>query len=250
MKHSLSIVFIIFGSVYLQAQTVLKDSVLSAFMIELNYGYFIPAGELSNRFGNCSAVGPAMKFKIKKNFVIGLEGNFLFGRNVKENTILNEIITETGNIISNEGVFEDYTFSQRGYHLKVEIGKIIPFKKPNKNSGLYLAIGLGALQHKIHFDVDVGLVPQLNKTYQKGYDKLTNGFAISQFIGYRYFTNYKFLNFFAGIEMIQAFTKNRRSWNFDTNSAEINNRTDLLFGLKAGLVIPIFFKQTEKYYYY
>jgi len=130
------------------------------------------------------------------------------------------------------------------------VGKIIAFKKPNVNSGIYIALGLGSLQHKIKIDVDKGTVPYLNEEYQKGYDRLTNGFAISQFIGYRFFGHYKLLNFFAGVELVEAFTQNRRAWNFDTNSSETGSRTDIMLGLKAGMVIPVYRKQTDKYYYY
>ena len=242
--------FLIFISINISAQSVLKDSIMPALMLEFNYGFFLPAGDLANRFGGCSAIGPTMKYKTKNNIVIGVEGSFLFGNNVKENEILKNITTQSGNVIGIEGLFEDYTFSERGFYTRGEIGKIISFKKPNANSGIYVALGAGFLQHKIRFDVDKGLVPQLNDDYQKGYDRLTNGIAISQFVGYRYFTEYKFLNFFAGIEFIQAFTKNRRSWNFDTFSHETNLRKDLLYGIKAGLVVPIYFQQTEKYYYY
>lgn len=250
MKKALNILLFIAFSLQVSAQSVLKDSIMSALMLEFNYGFFVPGADLAKRFGNNSAIGPALKYKTKKNFVIGAEGSFLFGGRVKEDEILKNITTQSGNIIGIEGLFEDYTFSERGFHIRGEFGKIISFKKPNVNSGIHVAIGAGFLQHKIRFDVDKGLVPQLNDDYQKGYDRLSNGIAISQFIGYRYFTEYKFLNFFAGVEMTQAFTKNRRGWNFDTFSKETGIRKDLLFGIKAGLVIPIYFQQTEKYYYY
>jgi hypothetical protein len=233
------------------AQSLIKDSVMNAFLIEFHYGYYFSEGDMVQRYGGCSAVGPGAKFKIKKNFIIGAEAHFLFGGNVKEPNLLNEITTkEYGYLIGSTGIFENYTLSERGFLIKGEVGKIIAFKKPNVNSGIYVALGLGALQHKIKIDVDEGAVPYLNEEYQKGYDRLTNGFAISQFLGYRFFGHYKLLNFFAGVEIVEAFTQNRRAWNFDTNSSETGTRTDIMFGFKAGLVIPVYRKQTEKYYYY
>jgi hypothetical protein len=230
---------------------MIKDSVLNAFMIEFQYGYYFPGGDLSTRYGGASAVGPGIKFKIKRNFTVGAEGLFLFGGKVKLPGLLSGITTKDyGYLIGTTGIFENYSFSERGFLIMGKVGKIIPFKKPNINSGIYLTFGAGALQHKIRIDVDKGAVPQLNEDYQKGYDRLTNGFAISQFVGYRFFGNYKFLNFFAGIEFVEAFTQNRRSWNYDTNSKETGTRTDLMFGIKAGLVIPVYKKQTDKYYYY
>jgi hypothetical protein len=233
------------------AQSLLKDSVMNAFLIEFQYGYFFPGGDMKDRFGNCSAVGSGMKYKLKKNYIVGMEGHFLFGGTVKEPDLLKAVTTQNeGYLIGAEGVFEDYTLSERGFLIKVEWGKIFSFKKPNVNSGIYMSVGTGMLQHKIRIEVDEDKVPYLNKEYKKGYDRLSSGVAFSQFIGYRYFSPYRFLNCFIGMEFTQAFTKNRRSWNYDTNSAPTGTRTDLLYGFKAGLLIPIYRNQTEKYYYY
>src|SRR5690606_34246815 len=202
-------------SFHSQAQSLVKDSVMSALLLEFNYGFYMPGADLKARFGNSSLIGPSMKYKFGKNFVLGAEAFFMFGGNVKEADILRGIVTEQGNLIGSNGLLESYTLSERGLLIKGEFGKIISFGSPNPNSGIYVAVGCGFFQHKIRIETDPEQVPQLSKEYKKGYDRLSNGIAISQFIGYRYFTSYKFLNLYGGFEIIEGFTQNRRKWNFD-----------------------------------
>lgn len=233
------------------AQSLLQDSILHALLIEFQYGYFFPAADMKARFGQCSALGPGIKFKSKKNFIIGAEGHFLFGGQVKESDILQHITThKEGFLIGAEGTYENYTLSERGFLMKTETGKIFSFDRPNINSGIYIAAGIGFMQHKIRIEVDEGNVPHLSKEYKKGYDRLCNGIAVSQTIGYRYFSPHRFLNLFVAFEITEAFTRSRRTWYFDKNSQANEHRVDVLYGLKAGLVIPIYREPTEKYYYY
>jgi hypothetical protein len=63
------------------------------------------------------------------------------------------------------------------------------------------------------------------------------------------FGNRRRVNFFIGIEAVQAFTKNRRSFNFDTRSSDDSERSDRLLGLKAGWIIPLYKKVPNAYYF-
>jgi hypothetical protein len=56
-------------------------------------------------------------------------------------------------------------------------------------------------------------------------------------------------NFYIGIELMQAFTMNRRSYNFDTMETDYTKRTDLLFGLRAGWILPLYARAPKAYYY-
>lgn len=249
LKFVIALLFVLSFTIG-RSQSVLKDSILSAFLIEIHYGIYLPAADLEDRFGAASFLGPGLKFKTKRNYIFGLESQFIFGGNVKEDDILDNILTQSGNLINIEGTLEDFTLAERGFFGKFEFGKIISFKKPNINSGLFISTGVGVLQHKIRIDVDKGLVPQLNKNMQKGYDRLTRGLAISQFVGYRYFSERRLINLFAGFEVIEGFTKSRRAFNFDDFTKDTQNRMDIALGFRFGFVIPIYFQQTEKYYYY
>ena len=97
----------------------------------------------------------------------------------------------------------------------------------------------GVLQHKIRIEDRTGGLPQLVGDYKKGYDRMTNGLALTEFIGYQHFSNDGRINFYVGFEFTQGFTKNRRSWDFLTQQRMDNNRLDLLNGLRIGWTLPI-----------
>ena len=121
---------------------------------------------------------------------------------------------------------------------------------PNKNSGLLLMGGLGFLQHRIRIENLDNRVPNLNDDYVKGYDRLSNGFAAHQFIGYMHLSNSRRLNFYVGFELNQAWTQNRRGYNFDKQQVDKEKRLDLLYGIKVGWILPLYPKGAQKYFYY
>ena len=234
-----------------QAQSLLKDSVVNFFMLKVHYNFQVPLGDMSERFGLSSALGIGIGGKMGKNIILGVEGSFMFGRNVKENNILSNITNDIGFLLGSSGLFADYSLSEKGFNIQGQGGKIVSFKRPNVNSGIMGLVGAGYLQHKISIDVDESEVPMLNKEYRKGYDRLTSGFMLSQFIGYFYLdSKNKRINFYGGVEFQEGFTKNRRSWNFDENRKDDALRKDILINVKLGWIIPIYKTQTEKYYYY
>ena len=57
-------------------------------------------------------------------------------------------------------------------------------------------------------------------------------------------------NFYIGLEFYQAWTMNRRDFNFDTMECDDTERNDYLFGIRAGWILPIYQKEPNKYYYY
>ena len=56
---------------------------------------------------------------------------------------------------------------------------------------------------------------------------------------------------FAGIDYTMAYTKNRRSYDFN-NMVSLNDelRIDQLLGLHIGLIFPVNRKNTEEFHYY
>ena len=86
-------------------------------------------------------------------------------------------------------------------------GYVFPVLSPNPNSGIIVSGGIGILQHKILIDFRDAQIPQLGEEYKKGYDRLSYGLALNQFVGYVFFGNKKLINFYAGVELTQAWTK-------------------------------------------
>jgi hypothetical protein len=93
-------------------------------------------------------------------------------------------------------------------------------------------------------------VPALEGDYLKGYDRLTSGFCLSEFVGYQLLSNSRLLNFFAGVELYQGFTRSRRDWNIDQVKKDDSPRLDLLSGIRVGWVLPLYRRAPKEFYIY
>jgi hypothetical protein len=232
------------------AQKSFSDSSLFLPHFSLQLGYHSPASDLANRFGNCGSVGAAFQIKTSGNFYFGLEGAYLFGNTVKEPGLIQNLRTEAGEVLANDGKIAIVSIQQRGYQVLLTAGKLFPWFGPNPNSGLLVKGGVGFLQHKIRLEHQENEIAQLEGEYLKGYDRLTNGLALSQFIGYYHLSNSRLTNFYLGLEVLEAFTKSRRDWNFDTMERDDRERLDILYGVRFGWIIPVYKRPpADKYYY-
>ncbi|MCB0780081.1 MAG: hypothetical protein KDC03_11205, partial [Flavobacteriales bacterium] len=71
--------------------------------ISLSYAYQLPNGDLSERFGANSNVGLSVSVKFRNNYLVGLEGGFLFGDKVLEPGLLSNVATSNGAILDING---------------------------------------------------------------------------------------------------------------------------------------------------
>jgi len=219
-------------------------------MVKISYASHIPGGDLSARFGVNSAINLNFSIKTKKNVFFGIDGGFIFGNNIKEKGILDSLKNSSGFIIDQNGNPATVRLFERGFTLTLHVGKLFPIWSKNKNSGLLIYGGPNYIQHKIKID-DIGRQsPQLVSGYLKGYDRLTSGFGFHEFIGYVYLGNNRILNFFAGLDFYQAFTKSQRSYNYDTMVADTKQRFDMLSGIRIGWVLPLYRSSPQQFYYY
>jgi hypothetical protein len=249
MKKYTLLFFISIQNLVAFSQAHVKDSLLLAPLVGLSYSYQIPGGDLKTRFGNNSNVGAMFLVKTKSNWLIGADYSFLFGNKLKETGILDSIKTESGFVIDVNGQYAETRLFERGYSASLKFGKLFPYLSPNKNSGFIFIASVGMLQHKIRIE-DIGnRSPQLTKEYRKGYDRLTNGMAITEFIGYLLLSNNRLINLFGGFEFTQAFTQNRRSYNFDTMERDTKKRKDYLSGFRFGIIIPLYKRGPQDFYY-
>ncbi|NND78037.1 MAG: hypothetical protein HKN39_07620 [Flavobacteriales bacterium] len=233
------------------AQKNVRDSLVALNLIGFNGAFQLPFGDLGDRFGNNGLAGISYHFKTKKNLILGVEGNLIFGPSVKNSSELAaDIRTSDGFFIDNFGMLATVLIQERGLDIRAVGGKIIPLFGPNENSGLLIKLGVGLLQHRIRFEARENEVPQIEGDSQKGYDRLTNGLSVSQFIGYQHLGNKNKVNFSVGIEFIEAFTQSRRDINFDLMMKDETKRLDGLMGLKASWYIPIYQRTSDKYFIY
>ena len=246
----LALLFILFANIgHLHAQGK-NDTTISCFAVGITGAFHVPGGDMAERFGSNFSVGGNVFYKTKKNWIFGVDMSYLFGDKVKEDYIIDNILTERGQVIDKEGAYGDFHFFERGMFTSFRAGKILNVLSPNQNSGLLVMGGVGLLQHKIDFQDFERSIPQIADEYEKGYDRLTNGIAFTEFIGYWNMSNSRLLNFYLGFEFTQAITKNRRSYDFYEMRQMDETRNDLLNSFRFGWIIPIKQRQPDKFYYY
>tara|TARA_Y100001968_G_C19438618_1_gene761238 strand:- start:1603 stop:2343 length:741 start_codon:yes stop_codon:yes gene_type:complete len=246
MNKGFIIMFLI-SSILLAQEDIKQDH---SILLSIDYSLQYPAGDLNQRFGLNSNVGTTLIYKTSKNWTIHLAGGLLFGSDVRETDVFDAIDGNAGELISPVGEIPTIRLFERGGNIDVSIGKYFQLKNRKHNCGFLISLGAGYLYHKIFIETITTELPQLNSELLKGYDRLTGGLLIKQFIGYLFFSNSNNIRFLFGIESIQGFTKDLRGYNYTTQTSVNEKRQDYLFGLKCGLIIPIKKRSTGKYYYY
>jgi hypothetical protein len=222
------------------AQRNVRDTSINMMFAAINYKFNLTGGDLNDRWGFCSTIGADVQYKFKNNLTVGLDGGFIFGNQLKEPEIFDDVVNSYGTITNLQGTPASVLFLMRGASANATIGYVWNRFGNNPNSGIWINGGFGYLMHKIRIESIYDDVPQLEGDYRKGYDRLTMGFASKQFIGYLYQADYRFLNFYVGFEFIQGLTYNVRNYNFDLEGSDPGMKIDLLHSVKFGWMIPIY----------
>jgi hypothetical protein len=212
----------------------------NAVLINPSYSANFSLLDLKQRFGFYSNVGMLLGLRLQSNWMVGVEGNFLFGNTVKETNILNKILPPDLNMVSIEGEIQTPRISMEGFGVKFVGEKLFKVSKKLSGSGIFIQAGVGFIQHKILIRAPTRLFPQLDKTYRKGYDRMSNGFVTSLSTGFKFLERKKFLSFNIGATAELGFTQNRRAWNFDEERKDSKQRLDMFVGVKLGWIIPVF----------
>jgi len=221
----------------------------NAVIIAPIYTAQFPFGNMRDRFGFNSLFGLQISYKMKKNWIIGVEGNFLFGTVVRENFVLEKISLPSGQHIGQTNALITPKLQEMGANIKFTFGKVVPFSEKYPDAGLLFLTGFGFLSHQININVKGATLPQLDKTYRKGYDRLSNGPVISQFIGGIFMARRKYISAYAGVQLDVGFTQGRR-YDFYSMAALNDKRVDMFLGVRVGWIIPVFTQTSDKEYYY
>lgn len=233
------------------SQRNMADSAVGTVWLGIQYAYNKTYGDLADRHGNFNHAGIYVGYKTSKNWVIGAEGNYLFGNQVRVAGMFDHLVDSKGYITDQNGDRAIVLVYSRGWSADVSLGKVIPVLSPNPNSGIYLSVGAGFLMHKIRVETQDHVVPQLELDYRRGYDRLTNGANTQQFIGYAFMANQGFLNFYAGFYAQQGYTYNRRTIFYDQPDIPVSKEMmlDLQFGIKGAWLIPVYKRKPKEFYY-
>lgn len=207
---------------------------------QFHYTYMRPDGDLGKRFGDFHNIGFGGLFKTSNQWLFSLDASYQYGLEVRENEILVNLVNNSGVVMNNGGIPADYTVGQRGFNAYGKVGRLFPLSKVNLNSGIMVLMGGGIYYHKINFSASRNDIPMLSQNYQKGYDRLSMGPALTQFVGYSYQSNNRYYNFYIGVDFMQAFTQSVRKYNYDTRMPDTQDRFDMTYGLRLGWMIPIY----------
>ena len=95
-------------------------------IIQFNYTFQVPINDLATDFGTNSALGFAY-LNNRNNFLLGLDANFMFGNNVKNDSLLQTIATEEGWLINSSGELDTILLYERGWNSHILFGKSFRF---------------------------------------------------------------------------------------------------------------------------
>lgn len=229
------------------AQSV-KDSCFRILMVGIHASGQIPKYDLANRFGPNLSAGASFTWKTKQNLLYSVEGSYFFGSKVKEDVVAS-MRNEKGKITDNEGYPADLRLTERGWNIYGKVGYVISKLGNNPNSGVFFTVGAGWTQHKIKLYDANQKIAAVKGDLKKGYDRLSGGIGLTQFIGYKYISNNRLANCYFGFEFYEAYTKSLREFNYDTGLPDTQKRFDVLMGFRFGWILPLY-KRTKDFYYY
>ncbi len=234
-----------------EAQTSPADSSVRAFIPNFTFAWQLPGNDMAVDFGSNATIGGGFFYKSKSNLLLSLDFNYIFGGTIKnEEQILSMVLNDDGYIIDGNGTYALYAVYERGYSFNIRLGKILNLLSINPNSGVMVMGGAGYLSHFVKIDNQHQTAPQISGDYALGYDHGRGGIALNQFIGYYFLGNSRILNFYAGFEFYQAFTRSTRDYSFDLMKKDTKKYTDLFYGFKIGWMIPVYKRAPRKFYYY
>lgn len=233
------------------SQRKVADSVIGTPWVSVQYGLNATGGDLREKHGFFNHIGLLAGYKTKKNWIYAVEGNYMFGGDVRATGLFDALVDSKGNITDQNGDVATVQVQSRGMFINGSVGKILPVLSPNPNSGLYVSLGAGFLAHKLRIETQEHVVPEIELDYKKGYDRLAQGLNISEFVGYAFMANQGFVNFYAGFYFQQGFTYNKREIFFDTPDIPVSQDLllDIQYGIKLAWLVPVYQRKPKDFYF-
>lgn len=217
----------------------LRSAAPKGFVIDVSYGMQLPLADMTEHFLYSFSIGGAVQYILPNNLMLGLCGDYMFSDEIGRD-VLSNIRESEGFLIDKFGRLTDVRLGQRTFFIGASIAYLIPVFKRYKRSGIEIRFESGYFQHWINIEVLGSEVFALSGEYIKGYDRMTSGFAMRQYIGYRHLDKKRLINLFIGVNILEGFTRNRRNVNFDTMLTDDKDRLDVQIGFKLGLSIPFY----------
>lgn len=243
----------LFSGTFSYAQKDLFESTKLAarkgFLLGVNGNFDMPASDMATRFGNSFRIGPSMHYKTKSNWIFGVKFDFINGGKINEDSMFVGIRDNAGTYINQDGQRIGINKYERGYMTGVEVGHIFNISKSVSDNGIMVMTGIGFMQHKVLIQDKSESIFSLSKNYRKGYDRLSNGIYLEQYVGYLFLSNNGLINFHIGLDAAFGFTQGRRDFLFDVRRPGNEKRTDILFGIRGGWYLPMFKRKSEEFFF-
>lgn len=220
-----------------------------ALVMQVGVGYNHGTADLGKRFPWFSTLPAGVYLRTKHNFNWGFNYNRFLGNRFQLDSLFGGIVGPSQQVLDKNGNVAVIRYYMRGYSAQLYFGKALKVFPKAKYGRLQVTMGAGILQHRIKMRFDKGLLPQLEGDYADGYDRLCNGFMLTQTVNYQYY-NVGSLSFFAGFNFTQSFTQNQRNWDYGTMRHDSRNRHDNYIGISAGILIPVPFRSVQSKDYY
>ncbi len=209
----------------------------SLWMVNISYKASQPLADLELRYGYMNGVGLDLNYKTKKNYLFSACYNFYFGRNIRDIDYIDIFKDSHGSVFTNEAIPVFVNASMRGSQMHVNLGKLFPVFPKKPQLALHFQLGAGFLQHKYLFSAPNS--QQFSREYLKGYDRLSNGLSIVQTAGITHLGLRKRINFNLAFELTEAFTRNRRYYDYATMGTDTKSYMDIILSLKGSWILPI-----------
>src|SRR5690606_12441295 len=199
MKKQILIAILICSANAIFSQGSVADTTLRMSLFQFQGGVHQPFGDMADKYGTSAAVGFSYAYKTGKKILFGVDFNYLFGNNVKDaNTIYHGIRLSNGKVVGIDSEFINALILEREYAAGFYVGKIFSGMGPNPNSGIVVKVGLEYFEHRTYIETRQDEYAPLEDDYLRNYDRKIAGLALYEFVGFQYFSNNRFANFFAG----------------------------------------------------
>lgn len=203
-----------------------------------HYSYQFLGGDLGDKFTNHSNAGAQIFLKLKSNWTLGVEGQFMFGSDAKDLSTLGSLVTNGGFILTNNMTVTVPDIQGRGSNFFVEIGKVIPLDKRIPDCGIHAKFGVGMMDYKMLINVDDVDVSQLRGDYLLGYNRREKGMSYLFYLGYTFFSSNRYVNASFGIQSILFNSSYTNKIDYATNtSLEGKSFSSFIIGPKASFIL-------------
>jgi hypothetical protein len=251
-KLQLFLILCLFSIQSLYAQVNVRDSIVPGWLITIRSGAFQSGMDLGNRFDESFSIGAGTFYKTSKNWIWGANGDFWFGPGTNERFgILQALGSESGEVLDHFGNFSDVMTYQRGWLIGIDFGKIFNNLGHNANSGMFVTVGGGYLQHRIRLESinRNSIIYQIEGDYQRGYDRMNIGWMSRLNIGYIHSHVGKTVNFMVSGEIMYGESSSVRGFNWDTGLPDNGTFRNLTYGIRLSWFLPIYDNNAQTFFF-